>query len=224
MKKIISILLAVLCMTAMFCSCNGKPDDTATTTSPVADKDAVYTSGDFNYVLLEDGTAKIVAYNKKEAPVDLKIPSNFDGVKVTVIGKNTFTSEQEIINVELSRHIREIEPYAFNKSSIKGIKYLSSKVETVKTNTFVECENLTQIVFCDTIKTVEDSAIYLGRMPRIIHFKVDPVSISPKAIDTGKSYENLEIKHYGDISNFKNLETYANMFDIGLILVDETNQ
>ena len=222
MKKIVSLILAVLCIALTLCACNGNPDNNPTSQSGVSVDEKVYTEGDFNYVILADGTAKVVKYNKKDAPTDLRIPANFGKIKVTAIGKDAFTSDQNVINVELSRFITTIESGAFNKSPLKSIKFLDAKVETIESMTFSECDNLLQVVFNDSVKRIKDSAFYLGRMPRVIHFTVDPVEISSKALDIGKNYDNLEIKHHGDISNFRKLEEFANLFGIELVLVKET--
>lgn len=222
MKKIISVILAVLCVALTLCACDGKPVENPTTQSGSSADERVYTEGDFNYVLLEDGTAKLVKYNKKDAPTDLRIPSNFGKINVTAIGKDTFTSEQNVVNVELSRYITKIESGAFNKSTIKSIKFLDAKVETIEPKTFSECDNLIQVVFNDSVKYIKDSAFYLGRVPRVIHFTVDPVEISSKALDIGKNFDHLELKHHGDISNFKKVAEFANIFGIELVLVDDT--
>ncbi len=222
MKKIISIILAVLCVTLTLCACDSKPVENPTSQSGSSADEKIYTEGDFNYVLLEDGTAKLVKYNKKDAPTDLRIPANFGDVKVTAIGKDTFTSEQNVINIELSRYITKIESGAFNKSNLKSIKFLDAKVETIESKTFTGCDNLLQIVFNDSVKRINDSAFHLGRVPRVIHFTVDPVEISVKALDIGKNLDHLEIKHHGDISNFKKVAEFANAFGIELVLVDDT--
>ncbi len=228
MKKIISVILAVLCLAAALCSCGNKPAENATTTSPAASdgqKDtAVYTCDDFNYVKLDDGTAKIISYNKAEAPSELVIPHLVDGIKVTVLGENTFTEKQQVSTVRLSQFITKIEPKAFNKSSVKGIQFWTSQVETVESYTFNECANLKQIVFNDSVKHVKDSAFYLCSVPRVIHFTVDPVELSAMAFDSGRGYDGLEIKHYGDISNFKNVAEFAALYNISLVLVEATNK
>ena len=223
MKKFISIILAVLCIGLTLCACNGNPSENPTSPDGSSADEKVYTEGDFSYVLLEDGTAKIVKYNKKDAPTDLRIPATFGKIKVTAIGKNVFTNEHNVVNIELSRYITTIESEAFNKSPLKSIKFLDSTVETIESKTFSECDNLLQVVFNDSVKTIKDSAFYLGRVPRVIHFTVDPVSISSMALDIGKNFDNLEFKHHGDISNFKKLADFANSFGIELVLVDETS-
>ena len=219
MKKIISLILATLCILTVFTGCNNNPDDSPTT-EPVAQ---VMTQEDFKFVMLDDGTAKIIGYTKTQAPTDLKIPAYLNGAKVTVIGENTFTSEHQLINVELSRFITKIEPKAFNKSTLKSIKFLNSSIETLESYTFNECDNLVQVVFNNSVKHLKDHAFYLGKMPRVIHFYSDPVEISATFLDTGKSYEHLEFKHHGDISDFPNVENYANLFEVDLVLVEKTS-
>ncbi len=219
MKKIISLIVAILCVLTVFTACDKKPEETPTTTKPAAQ---VMTQEDFKFVMLDDGTAKIVGYTKTQAPTDLQIPAYLNGAKVTVLGANTFTSEHKLINVELSRFLTKIEPKAFNKATLKSIKFLDAKVETVEPYTFNECDNLVQVVFNDAVKNLKDHAFYLGKMPRVIHFTVDPVEISAMFLDVGKSYEHLEIKHHGDISDFKNVEAYAKALEIQLVLVEKT--
>ncbi len=219
MKKIIALILAALCILAVFTACNKNPD-VEPTTNPAAQ---IMTQEDFNFVMLDDGTAKIVGYAKTQAPTDLQIPAYLNGAKVTVIGENTFTSEHQLINVELSRFITKIEPKAFNKATLKSIKFLDSKIETVEGYTFNECDNLVQVVFNDSVKNLKDHAFYLGKMPRVIHFTADPVEISAMFLDTGKSYEYLEIKHHGDISDFPKVENYANLLEIDLVLVEKVS-
>lgn len=218
MKKIISLTLAVLCILSAFTACGKNPEETPTTKPAVQ----VMTQEDFKFVMLDDGTAKIVGYTKAQAPTDLQIPAYLNGAKVTVLGENTFTSEHKLINVELSRFLTKIEPKAFNKATLKSIKFLDAKVETVEPYTFNECDNLVQVVFNDAVKNLKDHAFYLGKMPRVIHFTVDPVEISAMFLDVGKSYEHLEIKHHGDISDFKNVEEYAKVLEIQLVLVEKT--
>ena len=56
-----------------------------------AEEPAVYTSGDYEYVLLEDGTAEITEYTGNAST--LEIPAELDGHTVTSIGKRAFFLE-----------------------------------------------------------------------------------------------------------------------------------
>ena len=77
MKKCIGLFLfLVLLIVAFVCS--------AETTEP-----EVFTSGDYKYILLEDGTVKITKYSGKAE--ELIIPDELDGRKVTNIGDKAFS-------------------------------------------------------------------------------------------------------------------------------------
>ena len=54
------------------------------TNGVMADED-VFTSGDYQYCILEDGTAEITRYSGEDSV--LKIPNTLDGKTVTSIGR-----------------------------------------------------------------------------------------------------------------------------------------
>lgn len=73
MKKMLVVSLSVLFALLMCCAW-----------AEEADEPTVYTSGDWKYVLLEDGTAEIVGYDGRDK--ELTILSEIDGYAVTAIG------------------------------------------------------------------------------------------------------------------------------------------
>lgn len=73
MKKMLVVSLSVLFALLMCCAW-----------AEEADEPTVYTSGDWKYVLLEDGTAEIVGYDGRDK--ELTILSEIDGHAVTAIG------------------------------------------------------------------------------------------------------------------------------------------
>lgn len=233
MKRIISITLAVLCIAATLCSCSKKADESATTApsatvSETGEKVLTSQNGEFDYVVLADGTAKIVKY-KKALDKDLEIPVTIDSkYKVTVIGENTFTDElksDKNVTVKLPRTLTKIESRAFNKSNVYQILFHepNEDIETViESYAFSDCDNLTAVKFSSSIKRLEACTFYHGNMPKFITFSVDPNYIDAMALDTGKSYKELKINHIGDISNFKNLEAYAALYNIELVLKTST--
>ena len=229
MKKIISLILAALCITLTFCSCTKVKDDPATTTNVAgesADAD-VYTSGDYNYVKLSDGTAKIVKYKGTSDKTDIDIPASLDGFNVTVIGENAFTEEQVVSRVRLPRYLTKIESKAFNKSPVAYVWFHQTNGETVTvidSYAFSECDNLRQILLSNSVKRIESNAFYLGGVPRYIKFYTDPEYIGASAFDFGKSFEKLEFWHVGDISNYTNLQSYAELYGIPLVLDKNTAQ
>lgn len=228
MKKIISLILAILCICAVFCSCSkNKAEETSTTTASAAEnnnENAVYTSGDYNYVKLDDGTAKIVKYNKS-GESDLDIPNSLDGLKVTVIGENAFTEEQNITKVRLPRYLTKIESYAFNKSTVGYVWFHQINDDTstiIEPYAFSECVNLKQVILSKSVKRIEAQAFHLCSVPRYIKFYVDPEFIGADAFNFGRSTDKLEFWHVGDISNYNNLSSYAEPRNIPLVLDKNT--
>lgn len=223
MKKIISLILAILCIVAVFCSCSKNKTEESTTTAAVenSDEETVYTSGDYNYVKLADGTAKIVKYNKAESVGEVIVPDVIDGLKVTVIGENAFTDAQILTSVRLPRYLTKVESYAFNKSPVANVLFsqVTDDTElTVESYAFAECSNIRKVDFSKAVKRIEASAFYLGKTPRRILFTIDPEYIDINAIDTGTSYDDLLLYHRGDISNYKNVKVFADTYGIEPIL------
>lgn len=228
MKKIISIILAVLCIALTFCSCS-KDSDASKTTAPAVTGEngdgAVYTSGNYNYVKLPDGTAKIVKYNGTSDKTDIDIPASLDGLNVTVIGENAFTEEQSVTKIRLPRYLTKIESKAFNKSSVSYVWFhqTTDDVTTViDSYAFNECDNLRQVILSNSVKRIESNAFYLGGVPRYIKFYTDPEYIGANAFDFGKTPDKLEFWHVGDVSNYPNLSAFAAPYEIPLVLDKNT--
>ena len=66
----------------------------------------IHTSGDFEYEVLNDGTAKILSgdYSAKE----IIIPAEIDGIKVSTIGAQAFSAYGNLRSLELSDGIEII--------------------------------------------------------------------------------------------------------------------
>lgn len=225
MKKILSLILATLCITLVFCSCNKKGAETQTTAAGVTNADKanseVFTEGDYSYVKLEDGTVKIVGYNKAENNGEVKVPEKLDGMNVTVIGANTFTEKQNVTKVRLPRFVTKVESYAFNKSPVVSVLFnqiTDDTTMTIESYAFNECPNIVKVDFSKAVKKIEASAFYLGKTPRQLTFTIDPAYIDSQAIDTGKNFENIRLCHSGDISNYNNLKAFADVYGIELVL------
>ena len=60
-----------------------------------------FTSGDFEYVLLENGTAEITRYNGEA--VNLEIPDTLDGYGVTAIGDRSFSFCDSLLSITIPR-------------------------------------------------------------------------------------------------------------------------
>lgn len=107
MKKILTVLFVALLLMA---ACAWAEEAEAT----------VYTSGDWEYALLEDGTAEITGYNGNAT--ELTVPAEIDGAVVTSIGD-----------------------YAFEYHGLTSIT-LPDSIVNIKANPFAHCPELTDII------------------------------------------------------------------------------
>ena len=145
------------------------------------------TYGDFEYVILDNGTIKIENYTGKDEKV--VIPSTINGKKVTSIGSYTFSQlnidtleyETTITSITIPNSVTNIANSAFcfcNKltsitipnsvtsigegaffecTSLKSIK-LPDGITSFSKNLFSDCESLTSITISNKITSIGDSA------------------------------------------------------------------
>lgn len=92
--------------------------------------------GDYEYIVLEDGTAEITKYNGNVS--DLTIPNMLDDYAVTRIGEKAFYQNKDISNLTISENIAII-----GKSA------------------FAECSNLEYITFPEVIFEIGECAFQL---------------------------------------------------------------
>ena len=96
-RLIVAVLLMVLCLSA--CA--------------AADEPAKYTSGDFVYILLEDGTAEITDY--KGELETLVVPDMLDGHKVTSIGDGAFSKRASLTSITIPDSVSHLGANAFRR-------------------------------------------------------------------------------------------------------------
>ena len=111
---------------------------------PFAACEAV-TSGEYEYLPLEDGTIEIVFYFGTDA--DLILPGELDHRPVTSIGENAFLCNENLQTVEIPHGVQQIKWLAFAGCSNLTRIILPETVTSMDTEAFVSCnENLTLIV------------------------------------------------------------------------------
>ena len=139
MKKLTAIVLAVITVLCVFAAC-GK--NGGTKNKPEAE---TLTFEDYEYVLLEDGSAKIVKYNATESVDELTIPDTIENASVTVIGESAFEGCKFLRKVKLPKNIVTIEKRAFAESSVSQLHGESSYfLKTIEDEAFIKCQNLAQ--------------------------------------------------------------------------------
>lgn len=194
MKKALSIILVLAAVLTLFCSCNS--------TKPVE-------NGDYTYVVLEDGTAKITKYNGTSDVVELDIPSAFDDVTVTVIGSEAFAGVQTITVVNFPKTITKVEERAFAGSSIKKAFMHRSSITEIGAYAFAECKNLVQTDMPSSLTTLGEKAYYYCDMLKVATFRGDTENIDKFAFDACpkvKLYVKKSMQNVIDFANTYKLE------------------
>ena len=150
------------------------------------------TFGDYSYVLLEDGSVKIIAYNGTEAAVT--VPDKIDEKDVTVIGGGTFDQNSTIESLVIPGSVKTIESNAVtfctklntvtinegalteisgsaikNCAALKTVK-LPSNVTSI--GTFGQCLALDNITVASGNKSLKNSGgvIFSADMKTLIKF------------------------------------------------------
>ncbi|MGN0558498.1 MAG: leucine-rich repeat protein [Acutalibacteraceae bacterium] len=139
-KKLFAFLLSAAMVISMLCI------------APVSV--SAETSGDYEYTVLDDGTAEITKYSGTEST--LTIPTELDGKKVSSIGKFSFEKNTSITSLTIPAGI-SIGNNAFRYCKLSSLK-LSDGVTTIGNGAFSFCEGLTELVLPDSVTTLGDYA------------------------------------------------------------------
>lgn len=158
MKRLLTVLLAVVLLTA---SCAWAEE-----AEPI-----MYTSGDWKYVLLADGTAEIVDYNGKAK--ELTVPAELDGYVVTSIGAYAFNVCASLQCITLPDSVTSIGARAFDGCwSLRSI-VLPDRLTSIGDFAFSGCDSLTNV-------TIPESVTAIGGNPFIRCARLTEIVVSPE--------------------------------------------
>lgn len=128
MKKILAALLCLL----LIC--------TAAQAAGVPEK---ITSGDYKYIVQEDGTAQIVGAAEHSIKI-AHIPAQIDGYTVTSIGEDAFNNKSYLADITIPETVTHIGAYAFGNTAITSIE-IPNTVTQVDGNPFAGCDELVEV-------------------------------------------------------------------------------
>ena len=110
----------------------------------------VYTSGDYKYVLLEDGTAQISAWRIRDES-ELEVPSSLDGYEVSSIGERAFYNCDSLSSITLPDGLESIGDEAFRECNSLSSITPPEGLESIGSFVFYGCsENLSFTVVRDS--------------------------------------------------------------------------
>ena len=116
-----------------------------------------FRSGDFAYILLEDGTAGITQYKGWDAAV--VIPESLDGYPVTSIGEFAFDRLYSgLASVTIPQGVVSIGDYAFSDCGYLASVSMPDSVKTIGVRAFRNCSSLTALALPDGLEEIGDEA------------------------------------------------------------------
>ena len=171
------------------------------------EKRKTFTSGDYEYALLDDGTVEITKYKGKAER--LAIPDTLDGKRVTAIGEQAFSFCSSLTIISIPDSVAQIGENPFAAcSSLKSIsvspehpyfatidgvlfrkadKTLISYPAGISSSTYTIPQGITSIgdsafSSCDSLTSVSipDSVEQIGTNPFAACFELKTISVSPE--------------------------------------------
>lgn len=113
----------------------------------------IRTSGDFEYVVPEDGTAQITGCNNYEAQA-LEIPAELDGLKVTGINVGAFWLCTSLTSITIPDGVTDIGNAAFSDCERLTSITIPDSVTRIGDGAFGLCLSLTSIAIPDSVTDV----------------------------------------------------------------------
>ena len=217
-KRLISLLVAVCMMVAMLplSAVTAFAADTASSTVRTAD-DGTYK---YEYKVNEDGDATITRFlgpvdpAKTPAPYDIEIPTELGGIRVTGLGRRSFSTDDhysplydihhtQIQSVTIPESVTSIGDSAF--AACRNLNSLTIKdaATSIGNRAFTECPLTTTLSLGKKITTIGDDAFYDCR-------GLTSVTIPPSVTSIGKEafYQCIHLKTLSFGENIKtNIET-----------------
>lgn len=139
MKKVVSLFLSVLLLLSI--------------TAGISISVQADMNGDFEYFVLDDGTAEITGYNG--SATELVIPSEIGGHTVVRIGIMAFYDNKNLKSVAIPNSVTYIGPKSFQRTGLVDV-VIPDSVSHLGYSAFENCADLTSVTFSKNLETIPE--------------------------------------------------------------------
>ena len=166
MKRLLFICLMILCLLPL----GGWAEESAQET---------FACGDFEYILLEDGTAEITGYTGDSE--ELVIPMELGGLRASSIGDSAFIERHELTSATIPGSVSNIDHYAFAYCTCLANVTIQDGVVEISGRFFEGCSSLTTVVIPGSVLVIGDYAFADCRMLADVEIREGVTSIGDGA-------------------------------------------
>lgn len=208
-STVLACLLVAAMLMTMFCI--------APYTASAADEEkTVFTSGDYQYSLLDDGSAEIVKYTGTET--NLTVADTLDGNKVTSIGKYSFEDSKSIESLTIPKGITTIGDNAFRSCEKLTKLSLPDTLTTIKNGGFSFCEKLDNVSVPDSVTSIGNYAFQDCKALKNIKLSNSIDTINDFTFASCESFTTINIP-----SNIKTLgqNSFAHCYGLTNVVIPE---
>lgn len=190
-KNLISIIMSILIIAGLF------------TIVPFTAGAETFTSGEYDYELLDDNTAKITRYFGDGGKVE--IPSELDGHTVTAISGNEKEYDDEIgvvgafqerdflTSVTIPDSVESIGDYAFALCEKLENVTFGKNLKKIGEGAFFGCDALNEITFSDSLTSIDDSAFEYCESLTSVTIPESVTSIGVSAFSSCKNLAEINV-------------------------------
>ena len=154
-------------------------------------KSSAEISGDYEYTLLDNGTAEIAGFTGSAA--ELTIPSELDGYKVTSIGDRAFLYCTNLTSVIIPDSVITLGSRAFNNCSSVTSVTIPDSVTSIGEYAFSECDSLTSVTIPDSVTSISQFAFSYCDNLTTVKLSDNITSVGYSVFNTCSSLKSIEI-------------------------------
>lgn len=156
----------------------------------VAGAATVQTSGNYEYIVLEDNTVEIVKFHPKNLPKKENIPAKLGGHTVSRIGNQAFYDCGSLFNITIPNSVVSIGENAFCACKSLTSITIPDHVISIGKGAFSSCTDLEKITIPNSVTSIGDSAFY--SCPNLTSFTI-PDSVTSIGDNPFSSCKNLSL-------------------------------